>query len=213
MAAFLKIDGKCVGCARGAEDVQMQICIDSPPQAPRGGDGFLNWSSPPPCETLYRRDPAGWMTSQGSDGGAAWVDAPLLVPPVVISHMICYYSSLGVICRQCCAVSFCRFAKKTAMSESVIAGASWHFGKHKKKTGKYVQLPGEESTRRLSHLIWEENVCEMTVVAPSQSHRWRRLVAFITSTAERMTVWGSQRCHDRRTTRLDETFWIWDAPL
>lgn len=36
MAVFLKMDGKCVGCALGVvqasipEDVQMQICIDYP---------------------------------------------------------------------------------------------------------------------------------------------------------------------------------------
>lgn len=83
----------------------------------------------------------------------------------------------------------------------------------RKKREKQTQennllLPREESTTCLSHLVWGENTYKMSV-ARSQNQRWRGLVAFIISVAEKTAVWGSQWCHKGRITRLNMTFWSW----
>lgn len=88
--------GMCRVCSGSCVCTHPWRCTDAElywlsTQAQRRSHRFLNQSSPPPYEILYREE--------SLLGGWAWVDArPLVFPVVIISRVICYYSCL--VCLQ-----------------------------------------------------------------------------------------------------------------
>lgn len=111
---------------------------------------FLNQSSPPSYEILYRRVPAGWTTyaDQADDELALSLWSFLLSS----SHTICYYSC--PVCLQTllcgCLAQFlaplCRPPRLKATSQRLRDILEKKREKPQNNTGKYLLLPREEST-------------------------------------------------------------------
>lgn len=154
---------------------------------PRRRHWFLNCSSPTLYEILYRRAPAGWLMLTRQMTSLSRCSRSGLSSCRHLTHFLLLFMPADTLVWLLYTVLGTTLQATT--SESNISEALWN------NTGKYLLFPTEESPTWLGHLILEENKMTGTL-----SHRWRRLVAFITSTTWRETVWGSQWCHNCRIT-------------
>lgn len=134
--------------------------------------------SPPPYETPLRRDPAGWMTYD--DWADDWFESMLSLWSFLLSsHTWAYTIHAWCFCRHDCVIcshsSWQCFADRHVWKHRHIMEASWHFGE--KQPQENICWSPEKNPPPDWVILYGRKT------RTSQSHRWHRLVAFITSRA------------------------------